>query len=368
MRFIVDVTMRDKSYVIVNMDETSIQQMAQVSQGYVAFGARRKRGDHRYRPRRTDRTDVKTSLMGVVCDSPDLQVYLPQVFLPKYTQNANPPRWALNLFGQQGFPLQFWHGSNGSSTPTIMRQWMNAVRSCVHSYNPEIWIVMILDCHSSHLDMETVRHMNTLGIVPIFIPARLTWLLQPLDVYVYAHLKRVMRQLLANASYANPVVDGAAGQWIGPACSATKLVLSRTDWSEQFARLGAGITFGDMSSAVQKYLGRDLIYPRLPCLAEFATMLNRCAHTETTVEIHRALVQPAIRVERLPSNAMPPRGAVHEMPRAMPATKRRRTGTAPTGEFDAVIREFLLRQEPIDPLGGIVGPEAVQVLIHRPAA
>lgn len=365
LRYVIDVTLRDKTYVIVNVDETSVNAMVQKKQGYVGQGIRRVVAEHQHQSVPRDRSDIKTTLMGVICDQPDLQPYLPQVFMPKYTQNASPPAWARAIYGRQGFPIQYWHRTGGSSTPPTFRQWCNALRSAVHSFNSDAYILLIMDCHSSHLDLRTVNHLAMLGIVTVVIPAQLTWLLQPLDVYVYAIFKRVLRGLLHEQGAANPAAGVAPGAWITPTASAARSVLCRTDWSDEFGKVGAGIVYGPVRPDIQKYVGAELVYPELPLLRDFASMMSRVVHTEGTRELHRSLMQPAIRVRDLAPDVMPLRGALVDLPHAMPATKRPRPGARPAGNLDPVLRQYLYRQQPIQPLGGIVGPPAVQIEFRR---
>ena len=366
LRYVIDVTLRDKTYVIVNVDETSVNAVGQKKHGYVGQGIRSVVAEHQHRGGRRDRSDIKTTLMGVICDQPELQPYLPQVFMPKYTQNATPPAWARDMYGRQGFPFQYWHRTGGSSSPATFRIWCNSLRSSVHSFNSEAYILLIMDCHSSHLDLQTVNHLAAMGIVTVVIPAQLTWLLQPLDVYVYAVFKRVLRGLLHHQEAAGLEEGATLGSWITPTASAAKSVLCKTDWSDKFDKVGAGINYGPVRPDIQKYVGAELVYPELPLLRDFAAMVSRVVHTEGTRELHRGLMQPAIRVRDLASNIMPRRGAIVELPNVMPATKRLPPGRRPAGNLDPVLRQYVYSQQAIQPLGGIVGPPAVQIEFRRP--
>jgi hypothetical protein len=354
-------------YVVVNVDETSVNTLLQSKHGYVLRGLRRRSVAHRHQAPHRDRTDIKTTLMGVVCDQPHLQPYLPQVFMPKYTQNRRPPVWARERFARQGFPFQYWHGTSGGSTPGTFRLWATSLRSAVHSFDPSVWILLIMDCHSSHLDLETLRHLRRLGFLTVIIPAKLTWLLQPLDVYVYSDLKRSLRVLLHQQCVDHPDLSSTAGSWISPTARAVKSVLVSGDWGEHFDKLGAGICYGPVRSELSRYVTPSLIYPALPTLIELASLLNRVPGTAVTHGIHSELMQPAMRVRNLDSSAQPPRGAVRDLHPMPPATKRPSTSERPVGAFDSVMRDFLWRQQNVDPIGGIVGPPAAQVFCRAGA-
>jgi hypothetical protein len=90
-RFVVEDVLPGRPHVFINMDETQVSSIKHNGQGLVALN-KVKRDNMWSRPKLTqDRTDVKTSLMGTVCDCPALQPFLPQVMLPKYTKRCVPP-------------------------------------------------------------------------------------------------------------------------------------------------------------------------------------------------------------------------------------------------------------------------------------
>jgi hypothetical protein len=195
----------------------------------------------------------------------------------------------------------------------------------------------------------------------------LSWLLQPLDVYVYADLKRAVRVLLHQQAVDSPEQSTEPGSWIAPTARAVKAVLAHGDWSEQFGKLGAGIGYGPVRTELARYVDAEPVYPALPTLAEMATLLHRLPGTAVTRALHQELLEPALRVSALPGDAEPPRGAWQELPELRPASKRLPPRERPAGAFDPLLRDFLWRQRNAEPLGGIVGPPAVQVLCRRAA-
>lgn len=365
LRYLIDVTLRDKVYVVLNVDETSVSSLLETNSGYVCQVLRGRGLCQMKRPPKGDRTNTKTIIMGVVADQGALQPYLPQVIMPKYTQNMNPPAWLRTAYGRQGFPLQYWHGTSGVSTPATFVRWATTLRGAVHSFNSDAWLLLIMDCHSTHLDLKVVQHLGRLGIITAIIPSKLTWLLQPLDVYVYADLKRILRHHLAAATSTHRGQEGTPGSWIAPTASAVKSVLVRTDWSEQFERLGAGLNIELLREEVRSYVSGAAVFPALPTCAELARITNRRHHTEGTKRLHAALMAPAMRIRDLPGDAMPPRGACAHLPVMPPASKKRKADVEPDGVWADQVREHLGRQSMAEPLGGIVGPAAVQVNFAR---
>ena len=365
VRYVLDVSLRNKQYVIVNLDETGVSTVKQGQPGYVMTGLRRDRNRHHYKRPRKDRSNVKTTFMAAVCDQPHIQPHLPQVFLPKYTQNAAVPMALETRYGRQGYPFQFWHRTNGTCTPAVFRIWARGLRSAVQSFNADAWIVLVMDCHSSHLDLFTVQYLERMGFLTIVVPAALTWLLQPLDVYVFAEFKRIFRQNLEVATIAE--VDGPLlGSWIASATKAAKSTIVDRDWSDDFDKLGLGLRLEGLRPQLQRYLGDFPVRPRLPRSFELARLLHRVPGAENVVRLHKALMHPLIRIRDLPDDARPPAARQHDIPDLPPSRKRSAEGPLAHRPVRARLQAFVRGQVPHDGLGGIVGPAAVQISVpHR---
>jgi hypothetical protein len=191
LRFIVECVMPGRLYVFINLDETSISSVTTSGRGLVAV-PKIKRDCGWTKPLdRTDRTNVKTSLMAAVCECPKLQPFLPQVILPKYTKRITPPPRILNAYANTGGPFEYWHRSTGWPDCQSMIRWATRLRSVVSSFNSDAWIILMMDCSYCHLNIKTIRHLRRLGILVVIIPAKLTWLVQLLDVYVFFLNSRV---------------------------------------------------------------------------------------------------------------------------------------------------------------------------------
>lgn len=365
IRYVLDVSLRDKYYVVVNVDETGVSTMKASKPGYVTGGVRRRRHLHSYEHQWTDRSNVKTTFMGVICDQPHLQPHLPQVFLPKYTQNAAVPAALRTRYDRQGYPFQFWHRTNGTVTPAVFRLWARGLRSAVQSFNRDAWIVLVMDCHSSHLDLSTVEYLQRLGIICIVVPAALTWLLQPLDVYVYSEFKRSYRQNLEVAA-ASHVGHASQGSWLASVTKAARETIVNRDWGDEFDRLGFGIRPVGLRSQVYQYIGDVGLFPALPTSGEFAAMIHRLPGTENVMKLHRAFMRSAIRVSRLPHDALPDAARRHVIPDQPPSRRRGADAGGVVPSARRRMQSFLWGQVPHDGLGGLVGPASVQISMPHP--
>ena len=120
-RYLVVHVVWNRQHVIVNMDETHLASVKNSGSGMIS-GRKQKRADRRRAPRdAADRNHTKVTYMAAVSDSPDLQPLLPQVILPRYTQNARPPPAMLHTYEDFGHPFEFWHGTVGATSPGIVQ-------------------------------------------------------------------------------------------------------------------------------------------------------------------------------------------------------------------------------------------------------
>ncbi len=190
VRYAIDVVLKGRSYVVLNMDETSLSTVDDQVKG-MRTCRRAARGRPAVRHADVaDRSNTKTTLLASVCDSQALQPYLPQIVLARYTQNAAPPAHLVNACSRSGEPLEYWHRTRGFATSAIIKKWAVRVRSIVHSFNSDAWILLVWDCSQTHLNEDVARYLRRLGILVILVPAKLTWLLQICDVCVSNHSRR----------------------------------------------------------------------------------------------------------------------------------------------------------------------------------
>ena len=72
--------------------------------------------------------------------------------------------------------------------------------------------MLVMDAASQHLAADVVAHAARRHIMILLLPARLTWLLQPLDTHVFAPPKRVAAQQATQAAHAEGIL--APTEWV----------------------------------------------------------------------------------------------------------------------------------------------------------
>ena len=322
LQYIVHMVVYDRPHVFINADETALASVRHSGRGMASL-LRRSRASPKTRPRdRTDRSFTNTTLIAAACDCPGLQPLLPQVILARYSQNTRVPATLQAHYSSCGFPFEFWHGSTGRVTPVIIRKWFTRLRQSVASYNPAAWIVLIIDCCTAHLDQVSVAHLRRLGILVVFVPASLTWLLQLLDVYTFGRVKGELRIAEARTRAQNADGQIVPGQWIKLATTVIRRELINRDWSTCFARLGVGESCLDLSTPVAELLAGREIRPALPSRAEFALLVHRPADSAVTRRLHASILGYTLSIQRLPVHSLPPHSASYDLPASAPAAER----------------------------------------------
>jgi hypothetical protein len=338
IRFATDIVLRGRTFVVLSSDETSINTVEDATRGLRGRQAPRQRRPHRPRDP-DDRTDVKTTLLATVCDSAALQPFLPQVILPKYTQRARPPQRFLDSYASTGEPLEYWHGTAGMVTTEIVKMWATRVRSLVHSFNPEAWILLIWDCSNAHLNEETMQHLRRLGILVIMVPAKLTWLLQVCDVYVFHELKTRLRMHKSFLRMTSETGCLQVGDWVSACASAVREVVVNRSWEDAFDKMGLGEEVREMRGRATRFINPEHVRPSLPTRAQLGRMVNRSPDTDAFRRLHLSIIGHFLHVLALPDGQLPPRGAQLPLPDIEPARKKPRYDVA--DQWDETVENHL---------------------------
>ena len=75
------------------------------------------------------------------------------------------------------------------TTQETFVEWLNELHASLFELQRSHYFILIVDASRIHINEEIARRCAAFGFLLIFIPAGLTWLLQPLDVYVFADFK-----------------------------------------------------------------------------------------------------------------------------------------------------------------------------------
>ena len=136
-----------------------------------------------------------------------------------------------------------------------------------------------------------LTHAQRLGVQIVIIPARLTWLMQPLDTHVFAQLKRKIRMAEYDWKACRSDRRLTPPARIDLHSHAIREVLVDSDWNQTLDRAGLTLTTvplrGQLAQAVA---GQDLAQ-RAPSVQDLADLFNMTVERATTL---RRLLLPTL--------------------------------------------------------------------------
>ena len=258
--------------IFINMDETRLSSIREWKHGTVAKNPTMPAQTPTATP--SPPVTTRTTLLACVCSRDDWQPHMPQIRLPRCQPGKLAPhkqRAALHLAGP---PQQVWYGTGGVATAGIIRRWMTCVRAAVDRLQPDTRIMLILDCCPSHTSRSVLCHARRLRMQVALVPARLTWLLQPLDTHVFAQLKNDIRRRLARLCIARTTGHISAADAIRIHGDAIAAVVSSRHWSASMTRTGATGEPAKLRPSIRALIPPENMHPKLPTTEDIACMFN----------------------------------------------------------------------------------------------
>lgn len=235
---------KHKAILRLNLDETSVCLHQGTGKGNV-FISRKRRVTQRVsrQKRRCCITHV-----ALICDQPHIQPLLPQVLVGNHAtflvrdmealRASCPPN--LILVRQQSA----WN--NKLLCARIIRWLGLALAPHSDRYQP----VLLLDGSRIHFAREVLLACRRAGIWVVFIPARMTWLMQPLDTHAFRRYKQFLREAYQNARISNATSELCIHDFLQCLYSTIRSVLQGLEWDRAFDQDGFGSQQRLLSSAI----------------------------------------------------------------------------------------------------------------------
>jgi hypothetical protein len=198
-------------------------------------------------------TRAHCTLVAFVTDDAALQKTLPQIFLPA-TKTRALSRVEQARFHEMEKPLEYWLGTGGWVTAELFKDILTRLRAACRQVRGNARILLWMDAASQHVGVDVLNHAARLHIYLVLVPAGLTWLMQPLDVYVFAKLKTAMRDGHRKLRAGREEGWLPAGEWITVTSQAVRSILVDKDWSMVFGKLGMGNDVGPTNERLRRYM------------------------------------------------------------------------------------------------------------------
>ena len=216
----------------INLDETALCLFQGHAKGNIFIGKGHKAKQN------VARSTTRTHLthVGLICDDPLVQAVLPQVIIANektitvaqfaHLRSRCPPNVRL---------LRARSAWVDAKTCAQIVRWLGAA---LKPFMVDRQPILLLDACKAHYNALVLTACATVRVWPVLVPAKMTWLLQPLDTHGFAaykiHLQKAYQQARIRTA------DGSVGvaELLESAYAAIHHVLELRDWGPSFDHNG----------------------------------------------------------------------------------------------------------------------------------
>ena len=223
----------NKEALAVNLDETSVGYAFHGAKGNIARSAAGPTGrPTAHAPRAQLRGAV--AHVALLTHNTQIQSLLPQVFIGN---KAKFTRALLDVVQERQPPhVHFIRAVSAWNNGVVMQQVLELLASALAPH-PQFQLILVLDTAKCHLAHDVLSRARALGIWLCFIPAKLTWLLQPLDVAVFSSYRAFLRREFQICLQEQ---NGRVGDatWMDLLFRVATTFLRRSPWQRAFDAIG----------------------------------------------------------------------------------------------------------------------------------
>jgi len=126
-----------------------------------------------------------------------VQALLPQVIISS-KRNFSQRLYAFACQNKRD-NVHIWVEESGWVSQALFDRLLRVLHRSLSSVRHLYQLILVVDVARCHICLDIARRAHMLNIILVFIPAKLTWLLQPLDTHVFAMVKRYLKNALTAA-------------------------------------------------------------------------------------------------------------------------------------------------------------------------
>ena len=240
-----------KQLLRINMDESAVCLFQGRGRGNVFL----KRYEPRTQPASLASQRTYLTLVAFVCDVPDVQKSLPQVLVANESTLSAEQLHDVRLACPENVVVlrqrKAWNTK--ALCVRIIRLLKNALQPFAHGYQA----VLLMDAFRVHVSREIFAACAASALWTVIVPARMTWLLQPLDTDVFSALKARIQEESQRVRMRIPERPLDVTTLITCVCNAARHVLEGRTWAAAFDRNGYGANQAELGSRVRRSLEID---------------------------------------------------------------------------------------------------------------
>ena len=235
----------------LNLDETSVKLNYDGGKGVVSSGSYP--GFVLVQKKSKERGTISHAVL--VCDDSTIQPKLPQLIIGNehilriQDLNALKPHLPANIV--------LVRAKSSWIKVELLIVLLEMLRKILDAEKIEKVPVLLLDCCQVHCNARVWRTAKRMRILLCFVPARLTWLVQPLDVKILARLKAFMRGRYRQVQMQNEQPDVSVVQLMLILIEGIRKVLQGKAWSSAFDECGYSSDCSSLSSSIRCVFGQE---------------------------------------------------------------------------------------------------------------
>jgi hypothetical protein len=196
-------------------------------------------------------------LVAFITDDAELQRFLPQFIIGSKRRIFRDRDFA-RLFHAAPDNVYLVQNTTSWNTAHVFCKMIRVLAGVLREHRPDAVWGLSFDAAGCHLERGVFTTCYQEGLFPLLIPARTTWLLQPLDVYVFRFFKQNLRQRFTEAH-----ADGDIDVGLEPCLPIIYQALETTLMAQAQPHIFLGVGLGGRQAQVSDYMKRHLEAPDL---------------------------------------------------------------------------------------------------------
>ena len=210
--------------------------------------------------------------VAMICNDPALQPILPQVI---FVGAAALTKTQFHLLGAElpdnVYLKRMPKGWNNADEHKVIIELL----AMVLAGHEDLQVILAFDAAPIHLAPKVLEQLRASGFLFLLVPAKLTWLLQPLDRCVFFRFKLYLKQRFTEAFLNGVSNTEKVPRMIRLVIQAIRYVLQKYTWEYAFRQTGLWIDQSSVAASIKRDLQiKDI--PHIPCERPSAEMLRRC--------------------------------------------------------------------------------------------
>ena len=194
-----------------------------------------------------------------LCSDAAVQAVLPQIVIGNEKKFTKAMHNSILKVGAG--PVSFWRYISAWNSHAKMRRILGLLSTSLQPWKDTHQPILLLDCANCHIHATVWSLAKTYGIRLVFIPARLTFLLQPADTHLFFKFKASLKRKWLDAAVASDTGVVSDEAWLRVVIGSVKELLSDSTWSHAFESNGIKQHQAGVSNRVLSKLSWDHVPP-----------------------------------------------------------------------------------------------------------